>query len=70
MFFRLDLEFLPKDLLYNNKNYSDSHKNLMDAIDILEKAQNQQFNETPKTEPHAETSFWSKILNPFKCGKD
>jgi len=31
----LDLGFLPKDLLYNDKTYDDSSKNLLAAIEIL-----------------------------------
>jgi hypothetical protein len=67
----LDLQFLPKDLLYNQKNYTESNKNLLAAIDILEKAQTQQ--NKPKVEEEDDPSFWSKVgtwLNPFKCGKN
>jgi len=35
----LDLGFLPKELLYNDKSYNDSKNNLLAAIEILEKAQ-------------------------------
>jgi hypothetical protein len=64
------LEFLPKDILYGNQNYHESNKNLLDAIEILEKAQTQQLNAKPKVE---EEGFWSKVgtfFNPFKCGKN
>ena len=62
---------MPKDLLYNQKNYNESNKHLLQAIDILEKAQNQQ---NKKQEEHEhEAGFWDKVgtwLNPFKCGKN
>jgi hypothetical protein len=41
------------------------------AIDILEKAQNQQNKSIPEEEE--DPSFWNKVgswLNPFKCGKN
>jgi hypothetical protein len=64
----LDLEFLPKDLLYNNnKGYGDSQKNLLDAIDILEKAQNQQMNTKQKVED--EPGFFGRLFGHFKCGQ-
>jgi hypothetical protein len=65
--YRLDLDFLPKDLLYNNKGYGDSQKNLLDAIEILEKAQHQQINIKPKVEE--EQGFFSKMFSNFRCGK-
>jgi hypothetical protein len=63
----LDKEFLPKESLYSNKSYGDNYRNLLDAVEILEKAQNHHLNAKPKIEE--EPSFWSKFLNPFKCGK-
>jgi len=35
----LDLGFLPKEFLYNDKSYKNSKTNLLAAIEILEKAQ-------------------------------
>lgn len=63
------MSFLPKDLLYNNHSFQDSNKNLLSAIDLLEKAQrNKKENEKDQM---GEKSFWEKVgsfLNPFKCG--
>jgi len=66
----LDLGFLPKELLYNDKTYADSKYNLLAAIDILEKAQDNK-NVLDKKEEKQEnsSSFWS-FFNPFKCGQN
>jgi hypothetical protein len=33
------MSFLPKELLYTDNNYQESSKNLLSAIELLEKAQ-------------------------------
>lgn len=53
---------MPKDLLYNDKSYEQSSQNLLSAIEILEKAQ-----EDPVGEKEKPKSFWD-FINPFKCG--
>jgi hypothetical protein len=66
----LDLGFLPKELLYSDNNYQSSNKNLLAAIEILEKAQNQ---EKKVVVEERKDGLWSKIgniFNPFKCGKE
>ena len=67
------MEFLPKDLLYNEITYDNSSRKLLESLEILEKANNQKSNENEKRfqikEPE-EPSFWTKLgdfLNPFKC---
>jgi len=63
----LDLGFLPQDLLYNDKStYGESSVNLIAAIEILEKAQDNK-NKLIKNEVPEEKSFWS-MINPFHCG--
>jgi len=63
----LDLGFLPQDLLYNDKTtYGESSVNLLAAIEILEKAQDNK-NKLIKNEVPQEKSFWS-FINPFQCG--
>jgi hypothetical protein len=67
----LDLAFLPKDLLYNENNYNDSNKHLLQAIEILENAQNQKDKNSEKAED--KEGFWGKVssfFNPFKCGQN
>ena len=59
------MSFLPKDLLYNDKTYEDSSKNLLAAIDILEKAQQ---NKKVLDDGKKELSFWEKLFSSFKCG--
>jgi hypothetical protein len=56
-------------LLYNNKGYGDSQRSLLDAIDILEKAQNHQLGCKPKIEEDKQEGFWTRLFNPFRCGK-
>jgi len=63
----LDLGFLPQDLLYTDKTtYGESSINLLAAIEILEKAQDNK-NKLIKNENTQEKSFWS-FMNPFQCG--
>ena len=66
------MSFLPKDLLYNDNTYHDSNKNLLYAIEVLEKAQSQKDkNEPEENKPNG--TFWNKVgnfFNPFKCGKE
>jgi len=63
----LDLGFLPQDLLYTDKTtYGESSVNLLAAIEILEKAQDNK-NKLIKNEVPQEKSFWS-FINPFQCG--
>jgi len=38
----IDLDFLPKDVLYNEKTFDESNKNILAAIEILEKANEKQ----------------------------
>ena len=52
--------------------YNETKKHLIAAIDILEKAQNQQ-DKIKLNEDEQEPGFWNKVgtwLNPFKCGKN
>jgi hypothetical protein len=65
----LDLSFLPKELLYNERSYCESKNNLLAAIEILEKAQDNKNQVQNKEKPQESKSFWS-ILNPFKCGNN
>jgi Tfp pilus assembly protein PilV len=63
------MSFLPKDLLYTDNSYQESSKNLLSAIELLEKAQENK-KEIDK-ENKENKSFWHKMgnfLNPFKCG--
>jgi len=63
----LDLGFLPQELLYTDKTtYGESSVNLLAAIEILEKAQDNK-NKLIKNDPPQEKSFWS-FMNPFQCG--
>ena len=57
------MSFLPRDLLYNDKTYEQSATNLLSAIEILEKAQEDTVGEKVKPK-----SFW-EMINPFKCGE-
>jgi hypothetical protein len=64
------MSFLPKDLLYNNQSFQESNKNLLSAIELLEKAQKKREEEEEEKKPDEKT-FWEKVgnfLNPFKCG--
>jgi len=59
--------FLPREVLYNNKDYGDINKNIISALDILESAQVGK----PRKEEEDNRSGWDKFLasfNPFKCG--
>jgi len=66
------LDFLPKDLLYNDINYDDSSKRMLESMEILEKAKIQRLKEKENQEQNyeEELGFWDKLanmLNPFKC---
>ena len=69
----LNMNFLPKDLLYNETNYKDSTQSILRTIDLIEKSQRiqeekKQKNIKKKEEPPKE-SFIDSILNVFKCGQ-
>jgi hypothetical protein len=63
------MSFLPKELLYNDHSFQESNKNLLSAIDLLEKAQENK-KEIDK-ENKEDKTMWQRLgnfLNPFKCG--
>jgi len=63
----IDLGFMPQDMLYADKaTYGESSINLLAAIEILEKAQDNK-NKLMKNESPQVKSFWS-VFNPFQCG--
>jgi len=63
----MDIGFMPQDMLYADKaTYGESSINLLAAIEILEKAQDNK-NKLMKNEPVQDKSFWS-FINPFQCG--
>ena len=65
---RLNLELLPKDILYNDISYNDTSKQMLESMEILEKAKIQKFVSYENKEE--EPTFWSKFenfMNPFKC---
>jgi hypothetical protein len=68
----LDLDFLPKECLYNQeKDYYDSKYDLIEAIDILEKAEEKEII-NQKDDQEREESGWNRFIrfiNPFKCGQ-
>ena len=67
LIYRLDLGFLPKELLYNDKTtYGESTINLIAAIEILENALDSKEKNNKTTSLPENKSFWSD-LNPFKC---
>jgi hypothetical protein len=53
------MSFLPKDLLYTENSYQDSSKNLLSAIELLEKAQENK-KEIDKENKENKT-FWHKM---------
>jgi len=63
----LDLSFLPKELIYSEKSYGESKNNLLAAIEILEKAQDNRNQVQRPEKPQESKSFWS-FMNNFKCG--
>jgi len=71
---RLDLDFLPKELLYNDKTYEKSKSDLLHAIDILEGAtQNNErksiiVNPNLHKDKKTEGGFFSNLFSAFKCG--
>jgi len=65
----LDLSFLPKELVYNEKSYGESKNNILAAIEILEKAQDNRNQVQKEVKPQDNKSFWS-FMNPFKCGQN
>lgn len=72
---RLNLEFLPRDILYNDLNYNETTRNMLDSMHILEKAKKSKMQiESESQNNFKETDdVWSKIgdfFNPFKCGKN
>jgi len=69
------LEFLPKDILYNDLNYNEKTKYMIDSIKILEKAKTSKLKSDALNldKNRDKEDVWSKIgdfFNPFKCGKN
>ena len=59
-------------MLYNDNTYKESNKNLLYAIEVLEKAHTQKDKNVVVVD-NKRDGFWNKVgdfLNPFKCGKD
>lgn len=71
---RLNLEFFSKDVLYNDINFSEHAKNMLESMDILEKAKKARIkNDNLRILDRKDEDIWSKLgdfLNPFKCGKN
>lgn len=71
---RLDLDFLDKDLLYNDKTYELSNSELLQAIDILEGAQRNNERKTAMVKPSKNYSskekggFFANLFSAFRCG--
>jgi hypothetical protein len=61
------MEFLPKELC-SDKSYNDSALSLLEAIDTIEKSQDR-YSQRQVTKQSGK-SFWTKLLNPFRIGKD
>jgi hypothetical protein len=58
-------------LLDSSSLYKESNKNLLHAIEVLEKAHNQS-QKLKEERPNKNDGFWDKVgnfFNPFKCGK-
>jgi hypothetical protein len=55
--------------MYNERTYGESKSNLLAAIEILEKAQDNKNQVQKQEKPQENKSFWS-FMNPFKCGNN
>ena len=62
-----------KDVMYNDIAFDDKSKNMLDSINILEKAKiSKATDDYYKNNKKNEEDVWDKIgdfFNPFKCGK-
>ena len=72
----LNMNFLPKDLLYNESNYKESTQSILKTIDLVEKAQilheeKIKGNVTKKKDSNKENKkgFWEDLFSTFKCGQ-
>ncbi len=68
----LNMNFLPRDLLYEGTNYKESTQKILRTIDLVEKAQRiqeekKEKNNKKKEEP--KESFIDSLFNAFKCGQ-
>lgn len=66
------MDFLPKDLLYNDVTFEDSNKRMLESLEILEQAKLQRLKEKENNYEmkEEELGFWDKftnMFNPFKC---
>lgn len=67
---RLNMNFLPKDILYKDGGYKESAQDIMATIDLLDNAQRNQeegVHFTPK--PEKKESGWDKFFKSFQCGQ-
>ena len=70
----MNLDFLPRDLLYNDMNYDDSSKRMLESMEMLERVKIQKLRgkENQNEKKEEEMGFFDKFvdfLNPFKCGQ-
>ena len=70
----LNLDFMPKELLYKNNDYKDSAINILKSIDLVEKAQQVQENinknkilKIEKTKREEKVGFWDNLFSGFNC---
>lgn len=75
IFYRLNMNFLPKDLLYNNeRDYNKSTQDILRTIDLVERGQKlqeeraKQKAEKKKKEEEKKEGFIDTFFNTFKCG--
>lgn len=84
--YRLDLGFLPKECLYNDLTYDQSNNDLMQAINILEVAQdskerrsmltkqrlkaNKEKEMLKEKEKEKDKGFFGNFFSVFKCGQN
>ena len=74
---KLNMNFLPKDLLYNkNTSYKNSTQNILRTIDIVEKAQKLQeeknkkkINKSEEKKVPEKKGFFDELFDHFKCGQ-
>ena len=69
------MNFLPKDLLYNERDYKESTQDILRTIDLVERAQKfeeeraKQRGKKIQREEEKKEGFWDKFFSTFKCGQ-
>ena len=63
------MNFLPKDLLYNERDYKESTQDLVERAQKFQEERAKQRGKKIQREEEKKEGFWDKFFSTFKCGQ-